>query len=101
MTGDSPGDASFVGGGPALHRSTTPGEAGRPVAGLPAGGRGTGHAELVGRKGQCALEMPAVGRHPLWTAAHDDARVTFATSTGTSHSHFLVCSGIFIPSALP
>lgn len=60
MTGDSPGYAGLTGNGPAAHRPTT-GEAGRPVAGLPAGGRGTGHPELVGRSGgQRALEMPAV-----------------------------------------
>lgn len=71
--GDPPGRAGLIGEGPAPHRPTTAGEADRAVAGLglPAGGRGAGDPELRRSSGgQGALEVTAVRRHPLGTAAH-------------------------------
>lgn len=51
--------------------------AGRSLMGLPAGWRGAEHTRAIGRRdGKCPLKMPAVRRHPLWTAAHVDAPVT-------------------------
>lgn len=45
--------------------------------GPPAGWRGAEHARAIGRRdGKCPLKMPAVRRHPHWTAAHVDTLVT-------------------------
>lgn len=103
---DLPGYPRLVGGGPAPHRSATSGEAYRPMTGLPATGRWTGHPNLVGRsKIQSAVEMTAVWRHPLWTAAHVGASVCAATLTEgwkrVIHTFSQQPVRVFICSALP
>lgn len=83
--------------GPAPHRGTTSSVTGRAVAGLPAGGRGTGHPELVGRgDGQGVLEMTTVWGHPLWTVAHFDFSCkccNFSRRLEAGHSHLQSAAG--------